>query len=362
MTGRRVPPAARVRRGRHPEADVGLLEAAARADEDVSVRARNALARAPRGPRGSRPPPEQALGRAEDVGRPHPARGRDDEVLGPVAGAVMPNEILAADRSHRIRGAEDRRAERMSLPERADEVLVREIFGVVVGLADLLENHPALDLDIGGGERRRQHDVAEQVEGFGEPDVKRPRVEARVLPGREGVHFAAEPVDLPSDLDVGAAPGPLEEKVFQKMREALPGGRLLRRARAHEEAERERPHVRHRIDEDRDAVLEDLADDAASHLDGAAGVRTPGLGPTAFAWSLSASPAMKRHSSVLLRPRQGTMAARWTFVRTPTMGPVVFPSWPKIDDGVGVALGPEPDPNGGGVGVSAPNPPPEDVS
>src|SRR5262249_35014738 len=146
--GRGMAPPARVRRGRHPEAEVGLLEAATRAHEDVRMGTWGALRPTPRRTRRARPAAKQALDGSEHLGRTHSARGGDDEVLRPVPGAVMVVEVFAADRAHGLRGAEDRRAEWMTLPEHADEILVREVLRVVVGLADLLEDHASLDLDV----------------------------------------------------------------------------------------------------------------------------------------------------------------------------------------------------------------------
>ena len=120
------------------------------------------------------------------------SRDRDDQVVGRVAFPVVPVEIPEPDVPDRLRGPEDRLPEGVGAPEGTDEHLVHEVVGAVVRLADFLEDDSPLDLDVVRLERRRQHDISQQLQGFSEPGVQGMRVEARVLLGREGIHVAAE--------------------------------------------------------------------------------------------------------------------------------------------------------------------------
>ena len=228
-----------------------------------------------------------------------------------------------------------------------------EVVGVVVGLADLLEDDAPLDLDVPGAERRRQDDVAEQVERLGEPRVERAAVEAGVLLGRERVHVAAEPVDLSRDLRVGAAARPLEEEVLEKVREPPARRRLAADpARTKKPSENERTSV---IGSTRTVTplsrTRWTTTGALRFRFLAAASAGFHLGMGGVCWSLSASPAMNRHSSVNSRPRHWKIAFRRIFVRTPTIGPTVLPGVPKMDGGVGVSAAAPPPRKGGGVVV-----------
>ena len=56
-------------------------------------------------------------------------------------------------------------------------------------------------------------------------------------------------------------PGPLEEDVLEEVRETLARRRFVPRPRADEEAQGERAHVMHLVDEDGDSVFESVLDD-----------------------------------------------------------------------------------------------------
>ena len=205
--------------------------------------------------------PQEPLDRAEHRVLVHVAGDGDDELPGDVPRPVVPVDVVQPDRADRLLGAEDRRAERVALPEGAHEVLVGQVLRIVVGLADLLEDHAPFDLDVRRIERRRQDDVAEQIERLVEPRVERAAVEPGVLARRERIHVAAETVDLARDRGVRSPARPLEEQMLEEVREPLARARLGRGACAHEEAERKRAHVRHAVHQDRDAVVEDAPKD-----------------------------------------------------------------------------------------------------
>ena len=162
-------------------------------------------------------PPKEPFHGLEHPVRREVAGDRDDEVARRVAGAVVAVEVLAADRSHGLRRAENGRAERVALPERAHEHFVDEVVRVVVGLPNLLEDDAPFGLDVGRSEGRREDDVSHEIESLRKAGLLGVAVEAGVLPGREGVDVAPEPVDLLCDPRVGPAARALEEQVLEEV-------------------------------------------------------------------------------------------------------------------------------------------------
>ena len=223
----------------------------------MAARTRRALSSGARGGDSGRASPEELLDLRQALPDPDVAGHRDDEVLRRVPGAVVAVQVGQADASDRLGAPQDRRAQGMAPPEGADEHLVDEVVGIVVSLAELFQDHAPLDLDVHGVERGRQDQVAHQVERLGKPGVERVDVEARVLLRREGVHVAAEPVDLPGDPNRRPAAGALEEDVLQEVGDPLPRRRLVTRPGPDEESQGKRTHVLHPIDQDSGAVLED---------------------------------------------------------------------------------------------------------
>ena len=118
--------------------------------------------------------------------------------------------------------------------ERLGEQVVHEVGGLVLVHEDLLEDHLALGLDLVGAERRRPHDVGEDVEAELEVVVEHARVERGVLLGGEGVHVAAHRLDRLRDVACRPGVGALEQQVLEEVRGARP-------ARASRRATRRRP-------------------------------------------------------------------------------------------------------------------------
>ena len=100
---------------------------------------------------------------------------------------------------------DDLTADRMIREHRRREHVVHEIVGRVVAHADLFEDHLTLGLDVVGTQRRRPHDVGEDVEREREALIGNAHVERGELLGGERVHVAAHRLDLLGDLDRGAA-------------------------------------------------------------------------------------------------------------------------------------------------------------
>ncbi len=165
-------------------------------------------------------------------------------------------------RRDRLLGSEDRPAERVILPELADEDLVDQVVRRVLHHADLFEDDAPLHLDVGLREARAEDDVGQQIERDVDLLVEHVRVEGGVLLPREGVHVPAENVDDAGDVGRRTALGPLEDQVLEEMRRPGVLGSLDGRTAAEVIPERDRSNVGESLDENGESGGEDLAPDA----------------------------------------------------------------------------------------------------
>src|SRR5207247_877416 len=83
-------------------------------------------------------------------------------------------------------------------------------------------------------------------------------MEGRVLLGREGVHVAADGVDLFRDALGGAVRGPLEHHVLDEMADAALRVRLVAAAALQPDADGDAAHVRHGLGQESEAIGEDV--------------------------------------------------------------------------------------------------------
>ena len=117
-----------------------------------------------------------------------------------VVRAVVVGDLVAGDRGDRLLRTGDLATERVLGEQRAGEHVVHEVVGRVVAHLDLFEDHVPLRLDLVGAQRRRPHDVGEDVER----EIQVPVGDAHVVRGDllagEGVHVAAARLDRFRDL------------------------------------------------------------------------------------------------------------------------------------------------------------------
>ena len=92
----------------------------------------------------------------------------------------------------------------MIFPETLREDFVDEIVGIVLVHLDFFENHAALAGNVAGIEDRMQHEIAQNVHGERKVLVENFDVEADAFFGGEGIHVAADRVDLAGDGFGGA--------------------------------------------------------------------------------------------------------------------------------------------------------------
>ena len=140
-------------------------------------------------------------------------------------------------------GAPDHGApERVAAEDRLRDEVVDEVLRVVVHHRDLLEHDLALGVELGEG--RLVDHPGHHVERRLELVVGHARVDERRLPRGGGVQLAAEPVEDLRDLLRRVRARALEEQVLDEVRDARARVRLVPRAGADPEAERDRADAR----------------------------------------------------------------------------------------------------------------------
>ena len=155
--------------------------------------------------------------------------------------------------------AENRTAERMPFPEVLREQLVDQVVGRVLDHLDLFEDDLLLALDFIGDEGRTQDDVGEQIDGKRQVLVEHLDVVAGVFLRGEGVELPADRIDRLRDVLGGALLGAFEEHVLDEMRDAAALVALVPRAPHQPDTDRHRTHMRHRLGDETEPVIEDFA-------------------------------------------------------------------------------------------------------
>ena len=180
--------------------------------------------------------------------------GGYDDVAGREAVSIGLEHGLTLEFLHRFFCAQDWLAEGMIFPEILGKDFVDEVVGIVLVHLDLFENHAAFAGDILGGERRMQNQIGENLKGDGNVFVEHLHVEADAFFGGEGVHVAADGIDLAGNLLRGAVLGPFEHHVLDEMRDAIRLRSFVARAGFEPNADRGGADVLHLLGDDGEAV------------------------------------------------------------------------------------------------------------
>ena len=104
-----------------------------------------------------------------------------------------------------------------------------------------------------------EHQVAEHIHGDGQVLIEHLHAEADALLGGEGIHVAADGIDLAGDVFRGAMLGSLEDHVFDEMRDAIPLRVLVARSGLHPDANGDRTNVLHLLGNHGQPVGQDFA-------------------------------------------------------------------------------------------------------
>ena len=190
------------------------------------------------------------------------ARRGDHDVAARVHLAVIGREHAACDRGDHIGRPDHGPSQRVTPEDRFREEIVHELARCVLVHGDLLEHDLALGVEI--GERRREHHVGHHVQRLLNVVVRYACVHHRVLPRRGGVELAAEGVENLGDLLRVVVLRALEEQVLDEVRDARLCVRLVARARADPEPDRDRTDARHPLGDHALAGVE-LRDDVFLH-------------------------------------------------------------------------------------------------
>ena len=163
------------------------------------------------------------------------------------------NDRIALEALHCFLRAQDRLAQRMILPEVLGKDFVDEIVGIVFVHLDLFHDDAALAGNVGGIKDGVQNQIAENVERSGNVLVEHLDVEADAFLGGEGVHVAADGVDLPRDFLSSAVLGSFENHVLDEVGDAVPLGIFIARTGLQPDADGGRADMLHLLGDDRSA-------------------------------------------------------------------------------------------------------------
>ena len=165
------------------------------------------------------------------------ARGGKDHVGRGVMRADETAEVVFAKRADPFSGAEDRATDGLAGIGGFLEPVEDDVVRRVQRLPDLLQDHAALQLDLGFLKGRTGENVADYVERQRSVFGQHAGVIGRRLAGRVGVQVAADILDLFRDGEGRPARRALERHMLEKMGDAVLGLRLIPAARSDPDAD-----------------------------------------------------------------------------------------------------------------------------
>ena len=179
-------------------------------------------------------------------GNHHPGRGVMTLAVG---FQIIPRETLNA-----LRPADNRHSKRMIVEEPPVEVIVNELFGIVLDVFQLLDDHLLLLFHLAHVENRMLYQLRNHVNGLRQVVVEDPGVETGVLFCRECVEISPDPLEAAGDLLGRVALCPLKDHVFEEVRDAIVSGMFVAGAHLDPDPHGDRTHVRNLFRHDTDAV------------------------------------------------------------------------------------------------------------
>ena len=124
-------------------------------------------------------------------------------------------------------GADDRIAERMVGKDGPLEVVVNDVFRIVLGVLQLLDDDQLLPLHLLLFEGCVQDEVRKHIHRLADVRIEHAGVEAGLFLRREGVQVAAEGLEALCDLPDIAVLRPLEHHVLKEMADPVLGGSFV---------------------------------------------------------------------------------------------------------------------------------------
>ncbi len=189
------------------------------------------------------------------------ARHGDDDVLGAIVGPIVAPHRVTGDRADGLGAAADGAAERMVAEHGLEEPLARDVGGVIVGRAELLEDHAALVVELVLLEQRGGEHVGDDVDRHRQVAVLDLGVVAGVLLGRQGVVLAADGVEAHRDVERAAGRSALEQEVLKKMGRAVGRRHLVARPDGHPIPDGRAPRPGNPFAEDSHAARQNASSD-----------------------------------------------------------------------------------------------------
>ena len=182
------------------------------------------------------------------------SRGRDHDVVGPVAATVEGDQRATRDRRDDLGRSQDRPSERVSAEDCVRDQVEDQLLRRVLDHGDLLEHDLPLGVEVGEG--RREHHVGHDVERRLEVLVEDAGVHDRVVASRSGVQLAAEGVEDLRHLERRVGRAALEEQVLHEVADAGMTVVLVARAGADPEPDGDGAHRGEWFGDDARAAVE----------------------------------------------------------------------------------------------------------
>ena len=157
----------------------------------------------------------------------HPARDGQDRRTRVVVRAPEVEQLPPAQGGNGGQGPGERTAQRMTIPDHRGEQFVGDLRGLILVHQDFLADDAPLPLHLDCREARVLVEIGQHVAQLRQPPGLGLGEITGVILGGEGVQVAADGLDLPGDAPGGAAFGPFEKEVFQKMGRAVEPGVLV---------------------------------------------------------------------------------------------------------------------------------------
>ena len=189
------------------------------------------------------------------------ARGAHDQIAGNKTLPIGIENTRLLELFHRLLGPENRLAQGMVLPEVLGENLVHQIIGAVLIHLDFFEDHAPLAADVLHIEGGIQRQVAQNFHGDRQVLIEHLHVEADALLGGEGIHVAANRIDLAGNVLGGAVFGPFEDHVLDEMGDSIPLRVLVAGPGLDPYSDRDRANVLHLFGENGQPVRQNFPSD-----------------------------------------------------------------------------------------------------